>query len=132
MTETAVRFAGPVSCQRGDGAVKFTLSGMSAAVAGQQVSVGFTSAAPTGLPAALLDAVVEERAPGMFRISSPAGEWPLLAQAMHVHRDVTAAFYRAIPPRPVPLGKRIFWRLVLMLAASSTGMAVLRKLRGNS
>jgi hypothetical protein len=127
-----VRFAGTVSCQRSPrGALKFTLSGTAAEPA-QPVTVGFTTAAPTGLPASLQDAVVEERAAGMFRISSPAGEWPLLAQTMHVHRDVTAAFYRAIPPRPVPVGKRMFWRLVLLLAASRTGMAVLRKLRGNS
>jgi hypothetical protein len=132
MSEPVVRFAGPVSCVRGDGAIKFTLQGLSAAAPGQPLTVGFTTAVPTGLPAALLDVVVEERAPGMFRISSPAGDWPLLAQTMHVHRDATAPFYRAIPPRPVPPGKRIFWRLVLALAASGTGMSVLRRLRGNS
>ncbi len=132
MTDTAVRFAGAVSCQRSPGAVKFTLSGISATAAAQPLTVAFTVAAPSGLPATLQDAVVEQRAPGMLRISSPSGEWPLLAHTMHVHRDVSAPFYRAIPPRPVPAGKRLFWRLVLMLAASGTGMAVLRRLRGSS
>ena len=93
--------------------------------------MGFAAAAPAGLPALLQDAVVEETAGG-FRIESAAGAWTLAAQAAHVHRDVGVAFYRALPPRPVPLGKRVFWRLVLLLAGSRVGMALLRALRGRS
>jgi hypothetical protein len=46
-----------------------------------------------------------------------------------VHRDIAVPFYRAIPPRRVPLVKRIFWRVVLALAATRTGLALLRRLR---
>jgi hypothetical protein len=48
---------------------------------------------------------------------------------VHLHRDLAAQFYRAIPPRPAPWAKRVFWRLVLGLAASRAGLALLRALR---
>jgi hypothetical protein len=132
MSEPVMRFAGTVSCARGCGALQLTLSGISAVTPAQPVRVGFTAAAPAGLPDTLADAVVEETTPGMFRIAAAAGEWMLPATAVHVHRDVGVPFYRAIPPRPVPLGKRVFWRLVLILAGSRTGLALLRSLRGRS
>jgi len=40
-----------------------------------------------------------------------------------VHEDVGTAIYAVIPPRPVPLGKRLFWRLVLRLLRSPRGRA---------
>jgi hypothetical protein len=132
MLKLAARFAGRVGCERGTGALKLTLSGVSADPPGQPLRVGFAAAAPAGLPAVLEDAVVEETAPGTFRITSAAGEWTLPSPAVHVHRDVAVPFYRAIPPRPVPLSKRAFWRLVLMLAGSRSGFALLRALRGSS
>jgi hypothetical protein len=132
MSEPVVCFAGRVACARSTGALRLTLSGTSAAPQSQAVTVAFTAAAPAGLPAVLEDAVVEASAAGVFRIASPAGEWTVQAATAHVHRDVTAAFYAAIPPRPVPLAKRLFWRLVLALAGSNTGVALLRRLRGSS
>jgi hypothetical protein len=51
------------------------------------------------------------------------------AISLHVHRDIGRTFYRAIPPRPVPLAKRLFWSLVLALAGSRTGKLVLSWLR---
>jgi hypothetical protein len=130
MSEPVVRFSGTVSCQHSTGTLKFTLSGTSAAPPAQPLTVGFTTAAPAGLPAVLADAVVEQTAPGMFRIASAAGEWTLAAAGVHVHREVARPFYRAIPPRRVPLGKKVFWRLVLRLAGSRAGVALLRSLRG--
>lgn len=132
MSEPVARFAGAVSCERSSGALRFTLSGSSADFPAQPLTVGFTSAAPAGMPAALEDAVVVASAPGVFRIVSPAGEWTVAAAAAHVHRDVAAPFYRAIPPRRAPLAKRVFWRIVLILAGSRTGVALLRALRGGS
>jgi hypothetical protein len=66
---------------------------------------------------------------GRYRIASPAGDWLINARAVHLHRDVAPPFYRALPPRPVPPGKRLFWRLVLALAASRAGLSILRSLR---
>jgi len=39
------------------------------------------------------------------------------------HEDVGVAVYAAIPPRSVPLAKRLFWRLVLFLLSSARGRA---------
>ncbi len=54
------------------------------------------------------------------------------ATSVHVHRDIGKAFYRAVPPRPVPFAKRMFWSLVLALAGSRTGKRVLASLRRKS
>jgi hypothetical protein len=48
---------------------------------------------------------------------------------VHLHREIAPQFYRAIPPRPAPWAKRVFWRMVLALAASRAGLALLRALR---
>jgi hypothetical protein len=44
------------------------------------------------------------------------------SSAVH-HEDVGAAVYAVIPPRPVPLRKRLFWRLILTLLGSRRGRA---------
>ncbi|MBS0580284.1 MAG: hypothetical protein JSR36_13600 [Proteobacteria bacterium] len=123
-------FAGAVACTRGAGALGLTLAGRDAA--GQPLTVAFAAPAPTALPAQLHDACVAPAAAGTYRIRGADGEWLFAAPPAHVHRDVGAAFYRAIPPRPVPLAKRLFWRAVLGLAGSRSGMALLRTLRGSS
>lgn len=37
------------------------------------------------------------------------------------HEDVGTAIQVVIPPRPVPFGKRLFWRLVLWALQTSVG-----------
>ena len=44
------------------------------------------------------------------------------------HEDVGAAIQAAIPPRRVPLGKRVFWRIVLGLLHLSSGRALIARL----
>lgn len=46
------------------------------------------------------------------------------------HEDVGAAVFAVVPQRRASLGKRLFWRAVLLLAASSLGLRLLKKLRG--
>jgi hypothetical protein len=53
-------------------------------------------------------------------------------QASPGHRDVRAALLAAIPPRPAPLAKRVFWRLVLAIARVAPGRALLLQLRRRS
>jgi len=48
---------------------------------------------------------------------------------VHLHREVAAQFYHAIPPRRAPWAKRMFWRTVLALGASRMGLRLLRALR---
>ena len=66
---------------------------------------------------------------GRYRIVSGERAWLLSARAVHVSREVAIPFYRALPPRAVPLSKRLFWRTVLALAGSRAGLALLRALR---
>jgi hypothetical protein len=47
------------------------------------------------------------------------------------HRDVRAEVFAAVPQRRASAGKRLFWRLVLRLARSATGLRLLRRLRGS-
>ena len=90
----------------------------------------FTGPAPDDLPQTLPAPSVVGLDGQCYRIASPPREWLLWAPAVYIHRDVGAAFYRALPPRPVPLKRRAFWWLVLMLARRRVGRSVLRALRG--
>jgi hypothetical protein len=47
------------------------------------------------------------------------------------HRDVRAEVFAAVPQRHAPLGKRLFWRLVLAVARLPAGARWLRRLRGS-
>jgi hypothetical protein len=47
------------------------------------------------------------------------------------HRDVRAAVFAVVPQQPASLGKRLFWRTVLLLAKFPAGLRLLRRLRGS-
>ena len=47
------------------------------------------------------------------------------------HRDVRAEVFAAVPQRQAPLGKRVFWRVVLAVARFPAGVKLLRRLRGS-
>ncbi len=123
-------FEGPVTCRRDDGvSAGVTLIGTAAGGRGQRLVLTFMDAAPRDLPQTLPAPRVVALGGQRYRIASPPGEWLLRARAVHEHRDVGAAFYQAVPPRPVPWKKRMFWRLVLLLAGSRAGTRLLRALR---
>src|SRR6184192_1020440 len=121
MPDTLASFRGPVSCRRGAAPLGLTLSGETSEHPGERTELAFSAAAPADFPEALEGAVIERVGTHQYRIASAPREWLIEATAAHVHRD--------IPPRRVPLAKRIFWRVVLALAASRTGLALLRRLR---
>ncbi len=129
MPDPIVSFRGRVSCLRGAAPLGLTLTGETPEQPGEPAALVFSGAAPADLPESLEGAVIERVGAHQYRIRSAPREWLLAATAVHLHRDVAARFYRAIPPRPVPLLKRLFWRVVLGLAASRTGLALLRALR---
>ena len=128
MPETLARFRGTVRCER-SAARALTMSGMTAEGRGEETSLIFSEPAPIECPDTLEDAVVENLGAGRYRIHCGSGEWFVEADAAHLHREIAAAFYRTIPPRPAPWRKRLFWRVVLALAASRPGLAALRMLR---
>jgi hypothetical protein len=129
MPELLATFRGPVSCTCAADIPGLTLSGDTAQAPGEETALAFSAAAPAQFPETLQDAVVERLSPGRYRISSATREWLIDASAVHLHREIAAQFYRAIPPRPAPWRKRLFWRVVLTLAASRAGLALLRSLR---
>jgi hypothetical protein len=129
MPEPLVTFRGAVRCARAPGPLGVTLIGATPERPGEPTALAFSAAAPAGLPESLDNAVVERLGADQYRIYSPPREWVIAAAAVHLHREIAAQFYRAIPPRPVPLPKRWFWRVALALAASRAGLAALRALR---
>lgn len=125
-----VTFRGGVSCRREpDGPLGLTLVGWTADHPDERMTVAFSGQAPDSLPEVLEDPTVYRIDPRRYRITSTPREWIIEATAVHVHREVATAFYRAIPPRPVPWGKRLFWRVVLPLVGSSLGKRLLLALR---
>jgi len=129
MPEPVVSFRGAVHCARAPGPLGLTLIGGTPERPNEPTALAFTAAAPPGFPDSLDNAVVERLGADQYRIYSPPREWVIAAAAVHLHREIAAQFYRAIPPRPVPLPKRWLWRVVLALAASRAGLAALRALR---
>jgi hypothetical protein len=138
MSEPLASFRGAVSAARAAYApLGLTLTGTSTASAtqgGEPTQLAFSGAAPALLPAVLQDLTVSQPEGGHYRLSA-AGiggqreEWLLEARAAHLHHDVGAAFYRALPPRAVPWSRRLLWALLLRLAASRAGLSLLAALR---
>ena len=129
MTGPRYDFAGPVRCQRGAPPFALTLSGAAVAPAAGSATLTFSGSVPADLPAMLSGASVEPSGAGGYRISGGTREWQVSGGSLSVMREVAAAFYAALPPRPVPAVKRFLWRLVLALAASRAGLRLLRALR---
>lgn len=123
-------FRGPVTCRRT--ANLLTLIGAAADSADDRLILTFVSPSmaevpdlPDSLAAATVRAVDEHH----YRIADASGELIVEVTSLHVHRDIGRVFYRAIPPRPAPLGRRIFWRVVLALAGTRAGRRLLLSLR---
>jgi hypothetical protein len=126
-----VTFRGGVSCRReSDGPIGLTLRGLTVEHPDEWVSVSFSGLAPEKLPEVLEDPTVYRIDERRYRIASTPREWIVEAGAVHVHREIAAAFYRAIPPRVAPWTKRLFFRLLLALMANSWGKRILLALRG--
>jgi hypothetical protein len=47
------------------------------------------------------------------------------------HRDVSAEVFAAVPQRRAPIGKRLFWHIVLFVARFPAGLRLLKRLRGS-
>ena len=124
-----VRFRGGVSCRRDEGPLGLILIGRTTDRPDETATLAFAANAPCGLPEALEDATVEQIDAGRYRIRTGQREWIFPARSAHLHLEVSTTFYRAIAPRPVPWSKRVFWRVVLALAAGRVGKRLLLALR---
>jgi hypothetical protein len=116
-----VRLIAPIECRRASpsGTSSLTLVGRS--VDGEWVHLTLQAVVPAGLPARIDVGSVERLADEHYRIVCSDREWLIDASRSFAHYDVSAPFYAALPPRRVPLAKRVFWRLVLAAAASRPG-----------
>ena len=115
----AIHFRGWISCRRdGEGPLGLILVGRTSQHRRDEaVQVAFSCPAPVDLPEALEDARIEFLGGHRHRLTSGDKSWTLDGP-VHVHREVAGAFYKAIPPRPVPWRKRLFWRVMLGLASN--------------
>ena len=125
-----LRFKGAVKCVDGPGRAGVTLLGKILEADGS------TSAAQLSLScrqrpalAPTLDEVsLEALTAQEMLLRSGAQQWQLRSTTWQLHRDVGAAFYAAIPPRPTPWSRRITWRVLLGIAAASPGRWLLARL----
>jgi hypothetical protein len=122
-----VIFRGPVSCRRSRNAL--TLAGAAADSGGGILIVTLTTPAIPDVPDSMGAATVRALDAQHYRIAAGSQNWIVTATTLHIHRDIGEAFYRAIPPRAVPLAKRLFWRIVLALAGTRTGKRLLLSVR---
>jgi hypothetical protein len=74
---------------------------------------------PPLLPARLTRATVAPQRG--WSIHAEQGQFELGAVRLFVHEDVSAQAALAVPPRAVPLSKRLFWRAVFALLATRAG-----------
>ena len=121
-------FRGPVLCRRIRDAL--ILSGSAADSPDEVLILTLISPVRADPPESLNAAVVTSLDEQHYRIASPSRDWIVEATSIHLHRDIRAAFYRAIPMRPAPLVKRLFWRMVMALAGSRAGKRLLLAMRG--
>lgn len=120
------RFSGSVECRlAASGPLGLTLVGRDAASVPVQVS--FVCRAPASWPATLEAPIVLRADADRILVKAGASELTLYVNGVFVHRDVTLAFEGSVPPRRAPLGKRLFWSLVLALARTSFGRRLLMR-----
>ena len=120
-------FRDAVACRRTADAL--ILSGAAADCVDDRLILTFFAPTAAEIPDSLTAATVHAVGAQRYRISSSATALVVEASSVHVHRDIGKAFYRAVPPRPAPLKKRVFLRVVLWLAGTRTGMRVLMSFR---
>src|SRR5262249_42833528 len=92
-----VRFRDGVSCRRDDAPLGLTLIGRT--TSDEVATLAFAGDAPANLPEVLEDATVKQVDVSSYRIRSGRREWIVNARAVHLHREVSTTFYRAIAPR---------------------------------
>jgi hypothetical protein len=83
-------------------------------------AAGADAAVPPLLPPRLTRASVT-LADHAWVIQAEQGRFVLGGVRLFVHEDVGAQAAVAVPPRPVPLGRRLFWRAVFALLATRAG-----------
>lgn len=121
-----MRLTGKLVCRWNDGTAFITLEGRDDR--GEPMLLALAGAAPADLPPVADDGWVETLDADRYRIGDGRREWIVTARS-YLHRDVSAQFYAAVPPRPPPFLRRLAWRIVLAAAASGPGRWWLEHIR---
>jgi hypothetical protein len=136
-----IAFAGPVQCERAQGAVNLVLRGSARVTQDARAGASevlFSDASAVALPADLRDARVialadeSGSAPRHFRIESPELQLELQARSAQLHRDSAAAFFGGVPPPRVPLRLRLGWWLLLTALRIPGAGRLLGRFRGST
>jgi hypothetical protein len=124
-----LRFEGPLKWETGPGPAGITLLGRIVEPDGRTTAaqLSLICREPPDLPANLKDLTVEAPSVGDVLLRSGAREWRVHCNTWQLHRDVGAIFYAAIPPRRTPWTRRLSWRLLLGVAATSAGRWLLSR-----
>jgi hypothetical protein len=109
-----IRFPGSLNC---DGATPGQLRLRSADLI-VDVQGG---ALPRSLPTALSGAELRCDAGERWSLVSGAQAWDLGTVRVFVHQDLSRQAAALIPPRRVPLGKRLFWSTLLTVLRTEAG-----------
>ncbi len=130
MSTEVAQFRGTVHCRRPPhGPLELELTGRTVEGDEEQM-VAFSGATlPSDLPDVLENVVVVSTGEREFRLLSTGGAWTITAAAIHAHTNLSAPFYRAIPPQPAPLARRLLFATALTLARTRPGLLLLRALR---
>jgi len=143
-----IAFDGVVECRQESGAVALSLRGFERRTGRQgtrddecvaealfAAAVATLPAAAATLPPRLTDVRVIELDGGAdadrFQIRARELQLDLPARSVQIHRDAGRAFFSAVPPARVPLGRRIGWTWLLLLLRLPGAAGLLARLRGN-
>jgi len=109
-----IRFPDRLSC---DGAIPGQLRLRSAELVVDMRGGALPRSLPAGLSGAELRRVAGER----WSLVSGTQAWDLGEVRIFVHRDLGLLASALIPPRRVPLGKRLFWSTLLTVLRTEAG-----------
>jgi hypothetical protein len=113
-----MKLKGSIECRR-TAAACVTFVGQTEG--GERTYVTLAVPAPEDLPPRIDGGAVDLLEGGQCRVSMPGRSWQLDSRQPLVHRDVSGPFYAALPPRRVPVAKRMLYGLMLAVAGSPAG-----------
>ncbi|MCC7462335.1 MAG: hypothetical protein IT480_07725 [Gammaproteobacteria bacterium] len=121
-------FSGPVQCRREIEPAALVLAGAERS-GGAPLELRFMAPGPDALPAIVSDIDVYAIEPGEWKLRAYGGSWSIRARTLLAHRDVSAAFFAALPPPRVSWTARFGWSLLLAIARIPAAVRLLGWLR---
>ncbi|HEY6456585.1 MAG TPA: hypothetical protein VIY90_15030 [Steroidobacteraceae bacterium] len=124
-----LRFAGPVKSAPGPGRGGITLLGRLVEADGTTTAaqLSLICGQPLRLPSVLHEVTFEALTTPQIVLRSGTREWRVACGIWQLHRDASAMFYAAIPPRVAPWTRRLAWRVLLGTAATVPGQWLLAR-----